>query len=963
MSLADLGEHVDDPSSEAAWSQAWEDVAACAGTDAAVGLTENEAAARLARFGPNELETAPPTPLWRRVAHQFTDPLVVLLLVAIGISVLAWATDGAEGSPLEAIVIAVIVIANAAIGTWQEDRAIKAVAALRRLAGTSSTVVREGRSREIASSELVHGDVLVLAQGDAVGADCRLIESAGMAVAEAALTGESSPVSKGVGVLPPSTPVPDRSNMAHQGTAVAAGRGVGIVVATGTRSEIGRIARLIEDADQDATPLQRQIDWLGRMLGLVVVTLAGIVVVTIVLTSDVSTFADFVDAALVGVSLAVAAVPEGLPAILTIVLALGVQRMAADHAIVKRLSSVETLGSASVICTDKTGTLTRNEMTIVAVVVPSGRAEITGVGHEAIGELVVDDPVGPADVVAEEVAAVITAGSIVNDASLAPAEEGGWDVGGDPTEVAFLVAEEKLGLRDRRRGRFVRLDELPFDSERKMMSTINDNGAEEIFGGVATSQVVFTKGAPDVLFDHCTFEQSGGSVRALTPARRRELAEQVDELADRALRTLAVAYRPIDDQHELARTESKLILLGMVGLADPPRAEVGDAIRDARRGGVRVIMITGDHPRTAARIAEQLDLTDGGASVVTGHELSAIGDVELADVVMDTNVFARVDPEHKLRLVRALQHGGRITAMTGDGVNDAPALKQADIGVAMGRSGTEVSKEAADMILADDNFATILRAVREGREIFADIQKFLRYLLASNTGEVLVVFLGVMFASTLGLSSGTGELAVPLLATQILWINLVTDGALALALGVDPSVENVMDRPPRPLDRRVVDRAMSTTIVFVGGVTAVVSLVAFDLELVGGLFGGTGDVATARTMTFTTLVLAQVCNAFTARSDTVSAFVDVFANRFLWGAALVTVAAQIAVVHVPWLSAAFDTESLTAGEWAICAGLASVVLLAAEVLKWSIRTSSRRRTADRRRMMTNGSGPATAAPR
>jgi calcium-translocating P-type ATPase len=666
------------------------------------------------------------------------------------------------------------------------------------------------------------------------------------------------------------------------------------------------------------------------------------VVAAILVTSDVSTFADFVEAALIGVSLAVAAVPEGLPAILTIVLAMGVQRMASHRAIVKRLSSVETLGSASVICTDKTGTLTRNEMTIVALLVPSGRAELTGVGHEPIGELrSTDMPVAPG--MASEVELLITAGSIANDASLQRAADGGWEIGGDPTEVAFLVAEEKLGLGHRRQSGHRRVDEIPFDSDRKLMTTINDNAVEGGFGGHATPRMIFTKGAPDVLFDRCRFERVGGSIRTLTPERRAELTEQVDGLADRALRTLAVAYRPASDELDWSGAESQLTLLGIVGITDPPRTEVGDAIRSAHRGGVRVIMITGDHPRTAARVAEQLDLAEPGCRVVSGSDLAAIGNAELDDLVMETNVFARVEPEHKLRLVRALQGNGQVTAMTGDGVNDAPALKQADIGIAMGVGGTEVSKEAADMILADDNFATILRAVREGREIFADIQKFLRYLLASNAGEVLVVFLGVMFASQLGLTAGAGELAVPLLATQILWINLVTDGPLALALGVDPSVENVMDRPPRTLTQRVIDRPMLTTILFVGVATAVVSLIAFDFALPGGLFEGSGDIATARTMTFTTLVLAQVFNAFTSRSDTISAFVDLFANRALWAAALLTVVAQAMVVHVPGLSAAFDTEPLSITDWSLCAGLASLVLVAAEMLKWSIRLRSHRR--------------------
>jgi magnesium-transporting ATPase (P-type) len=446
------------------------------------------------------------------------------------------------------------------------------------------------------------------------------------------------------------------------------------------------------------------------------------------------------------------------------------------------------------------------------------------------------------------------------------------------------------------------------------------------------------------LVDRCVAERAAGVVRPLTARRRGEIAAAVDALADEALRPLAVAYRPVDHDEDVATpAESDLILLGVVGIADPPRAEALQAVREAHAGGIRVVMITGDHPRTASSIGGQLGLGGGAHDVVTGHELDAMSDDDLATVVTEVDVYARVDPEHKLRIVRSLQRHGHVTAMTGDGVNDAPALKQADIGVAMGINGTEVSKEAADMILADDDFATILGAVREGREIFSDIRKFLRYLLASNTGEVLVVFLGVVFAAQLGLDEAAG-LAVPLLATQILWINLVTDGVLALALGVDPAVEDVMTEPPRAIGARMIDRAMLRTIVVIGSATALAGLVALDLRLAGGWLGGSGDIDTARTMAFTTIVLAQVVNAFCSRSDTVSIVVGFFTNRLLWLAAGVTVAAQVAVVHLPFLSLAFDTEPLSWREWGVCSLLAIGVLVPAEASKWWVR----RRDAERR---------------
>lgn len=912
--------------SEAPWARTVDEVIEDLDTDLRLGLSTAEADDRRRRFGPNELEAAKPPALLRRIGRQFTDPLVVLLLVAIGISIIGWLTEGRDGAPLEAIVIAAIVVINAVIGTWQEDRAIKAVEALRRLAASHANVVRDGRVQPVVSSELVPGDIVLFGQGDAVGADCRLCEVASLAIAEAALTGESDAVDKSTSPIPEATPLADRVTMAFQGTAVTIGRGRGVVVATGMSSEIGRIARLIDAVDRTDTPLQRQIDWLSKALGVVVLALASLVVAVIVATSDVSTFAGFVDALLVGVSLAVAAVPEGLPAILTIVLAMGVQRMAANNAIVKRLSSVETLGSAAVICTDKTGTLTRNEMSIVEICVSSGRFDI---GIEGVPP---------------EVGLVVTAGSIANDATLHLDSEGRWELTGDPTEIAFLLAEETLGLRPIREGTARRIDEIPFDSDRKLMSTINEYSPTIGLGGPDEPWTMFTKGAPDILFDRCDSELVGGTAVALTTPRKNELLSLVDTLADQALRPLAVAYRAVPDlDAAAARAETGLTLLGVVGITDPPRPEAFQAIDDAQRGGVRVVMITGDHPRTAVRIAAQLGLSDPESAAVTGDHLERLSDDELAGVVATTSVYARVDPEHKLRLVRALQRDGLVTAMTGDGVNDAPALRQADIGVAMGLNGTEVSKEAADVILGDDNFATIIRAVREGREIFNDIRKFLRYLLASNSGEVLVVLFGVLFASSLGLGGDAGELAVPLLATQILWINLVTDGALALALGVDPAVENVMDRPPRGLDERVIDGPMLKTIMTLGIATALVSLAALDLGLSGGLLGGTGDIDSARTMAFTTLVLAQVCNAFSARSDRVSAFVDPFANRLLWGAAVLTVAAQVAVVHLPGISAAFETESLSGWQWLVCAALASAVLVVAELFKLIVRSRSRPR--------------------
>jgi len=937
---------------DAVWARTVAEVVA----DVERGLTAAEVDARRRRFGPNELESEPPVPAWRRLVDQFRDPLVYLLLAAIVVSLVAWRLDDPEDAPVEALVIAAIVVANALLGFWQERRATAAVAALQQMAATRATVRRDGDVVSVANSELVPGDVVLLAEGDAVGADCRLVEAVAFQAAEAPLTGESEPVAKQTEPVPADAALGDRTNMAFNGTAVVRGRAVGVVVATGMATEIGRIASLLDTAGDDLTPLQRQVAWLGKALGAVVVVLAAIVVVAILATADVESAADVVDALVVGVSLAVAAVPEGLPAILTVVLALGVQRMAAKRAIVKQLSSVETLGSASVICTDKTGTLTRNEMTIVRVVTPSADVEITGSGYVIDGEVRRDGEVVHDEGLLDEIHLVVGAGSLANDASLRPVDDGRVDAVGDPTEAAFLVAERKLGLTEQRERRYRRVGEIPFNSERKLMSTIDRDHAGRPGGGDVPVLMVTTKGAPDVLLERCSRERVAGEVVALTEQRRAAILADVDRLADDALRTLAVAYRPLGDGRRAddpagdgdggldgdvvdESIEHDLIHLGVVGIIDPPRSEAATAIDEARAAGVRVIMITGDHPRTAARIGEQLGIgspasaNDGGGAGVTGRELAEQSADELRRTLDERSVFARVSPEQKLRIVEALQDDGHVVAMTGDGVNDAPALRQADIGVAMGINGTEVSKEAADMILADDNFATILGAVREGREIFDDIRKFLRYLLASNAGEVLVMFIGVLAAGLLGLTDAADGLAVPLLATQILWINLVTDSALALALGIDPSVENVMDRPPRRIDDRVIDRSMVTSIAVIGIVAALAGLVALDLELAGGLLGGSGDIETARTMVFTTIVLAQVFNAFNARSARVSAFVRPFDNRLLWAAVAFTVAMQALVVHAPPLQTAFDTVALDATRWGICLALATTVLFAEEIHK------------------------------
>jgi P-type Ca2+ transporter type 2C len=914
------------PPAQQPWSCAAAEVAARLETDPGHGLTAAEASARLGRHGANELQSAEAVPAWRRLLAQFNSPLIYLLLAAVLVSLVAWAADGAEGVPFDAVVILVIVVLNGVLGYVQEARAEEAVAALQRMSAPTATVRRDGREQRIPASGVVPGDVLLLAEGDAVGADGRLVEAASLMISEAALTGESEPVLKAVDPQPEAAALGERINMVFKGTSVVRGRGVAVVTATGMATEMGKVARLLGRTEQPKTPLQREVELIGRSLTIAVIVIALIVIGAILLTADLQETSDFVDVLLVGVSLAVAAVPEGLPAVLSVVLALGVQRMAKRSAIVKRLSSVETLGSASVVCSDKTGTLTRNEMTIQRVATASGEVEVTGSGYRPEGELRVDGAPVAEGPLLDEMRAVLGAGSLANDAVLHE-EDGEWTVQGDPTEAAFLVAEAKVeGLTVMRRERFERVGEIPFTSERKLMTTLQSDARE------ADIDVV-TKGAPDVLLARCTAERVAGRPRPLTDARRAEILAIVDRLAGLALRTLAVAYREMPRPIEDESVERELTYLGLVGIIDPPRAEARGAVAEAAAAGIRVMMITGDHPRTAARIAADLGIVEPGARALAGPELEALDGDGLRSAVHEVSVYARVAPEHKLRIVEGLHAEGQIVAMTGDGVNDAPALKASDIGVAMGQSGTDVAREAADMILADDNFATIVAGVREGRGIFANIRKFMRFLLSSNIGEVLTMFLGVVFAAGLGLHDTGEAVAVPLLATQILWINLLTDAAPALALGVDPPPDDVMRRPPRRLADRVIDRAMWVGIAWVGLVMALVTLVALDLRLDGGFLGGSGDIDEARTMAFTTLVLAQLFNCFNARSDRTTAFRHLFTNKWLFGAIALSSVLQVAVVQAAFLGDAFDTVPLALDDWLICISLASVVLWADELKK------------------------------
>ncbi|WP_332815328.1 cation-translocating P-type ATPase [Ramlibacter sp.] len=910
-------------------------VALAVGADLSQGLTAAEAGRRLAQHGPNALRGRPPPTPWRRLLAQFRDPLVYLLLGALAVALAAWMAEGRRGWPMDAVVIAAVMVFNALLGFAQESKAERAVAALARMTAATSLVLREGRRQRIPSEQLVPGDLLLLAEGDAVGADARLLQAAGLRVQEASLTGESAAVLKDPAPLAAPAPLGDRRCMVFKGTAVAQGNARAVVTATGMRTEMGAIAQMLESTGEEPTPLQEEVARIGRMLAVAVCAIAVVVVATVLLLSDARGPADVIAVLLLGVSLAVAAVPEGLPAILSVVLALGVQRMAAHRAVVRRLSSVETLGSASVICSDKTGTLTRAEMTIQRVCTASGGTTVTGAGYAPEGQVQLGGAALAAGPVHAEQAVVLGGGSLAGNAHLRQAEGGRWEIQGDPTEAAFLVAERKLGVHERRQRRFERVAEIPFSSERKLMSSVERDHEH------GDALVLVTKGAPDVLIGRCTRVRVGTQTLPFDDTQRARALADVAQLSDAALRTLAVAYRPLAQGEDPATAaEQDLVFAGTVGIIDPPREEAAQAIREARRAGIRVLMITGDHPGTAARIAADLGIVEPGAPALTGAGLDALDEPGLARAVREVSVYARVAPAHKLRIVHALQAAGAVVAMTGDGVNDAPALKAADIGIAMGLTGTEVSKEAARMILADDNFATIVEAVRQGRAIFDNIRKFLRYLLSSNMGEVLTVFLGVVGAGVIGLQpqGPGGALVLPLLATQILWINLITDSGPALAIGVDPPTADLMARPPRRRGERAIDARMWRGVIETGLVMALATLLTIDLYLPGGLIEGTQRLDSARTAGFTVLVFAQLFNCFNARSETASAFRHLFTNGWLWAAIGLSLALQVAVVHLGMLNAAFGTVPLSPGQWAVCAAMGSSVLWFGELRKGLLRS-------------------------
>ena len=895
------------------YRKATEEVLSLLSSDPEAGLDPAEAQRRLAEYGPNELVERGLKSPWLILWEQLTGLMVVILIVAAVVS-------GALGDWKDAIAILAIVVLNAVLGFSQEFRAEKAMAALKQLAVPLVKVRRDGHVMEISARELVPGDVVLLEAGALVPADGRLLESVNLRVEESALTGESEPVEKHVRVLDrPELAVGDRVNMVYMGTVVTYGRGVAVITATGMDTELGRIAELIQTVEREPTPLQRRLEQLGRGLAIAALLIVAVVFVLGLLRGE-----DWQLMLLTAISMAVAAVPEGLPAVVTIALALGAQRMLKRQALIRKLPAVETLGSVTVVCSDKTGTLTENRMTVTVLDVLGETQQVETLLRKGV-------PVADAELLpgqrppVRSLGLLAKAAALCNDASLEPTPEGGYRAVGDPTEGALVVAAAELGLvKGELDQRWPRVGEVPFTSERKRMTTVHRVGVtadQTDAPWCCGSYVAFGKGAVDSLLEISNRVWSGDEDIPLTDEMRARIVAANDGLAGQGQRVLGVAFRPFDEQPDEAQEaelEREMTFIGLVGMIDPPRPEVREAVGTAKSAGIRPVMITGDHPLTARQIAWELDIATDGQPL-TGRDLAQMSAGDLEDVVDQVAVYARVSPEHKLKIVQALQDRGQIVAMTGDGVNDAPALKKADIGVAMGITGTDVSKEAADMVLLDDNFATIVAAVREGRTIYDNIRKFIKYTLTSNAGEIWVMLLAPL-----------AGMPLPLLPLQILWINLVTDGLPGLALGVEPPERDTMRRPPYQPQENIFGRGLGRHVLWVGLLMGLVSLAM-------GYWTWRTGWDNWQTMLFTTLTLSQMGHALAVRSGESLFKVGLLSNKALLGAVLLTFVLQMAVVYVPFLQNLFKTDALALGELILSLVLSTVVFWGVEVEKWLIR--------------------------
>jgi Ca2+-transporting ATPase len=871
---------------------------------AATGLDENEVTRRRAEHGSNELVEQGGKSKWRILWEQFTATMVLLLIVAAAIA-------GALGEYKDMVAILAIVILFGLLGFFQEYRAEKAIAALKKLATPNVRVRRGGQLQDLSARDLVPGDIILLETGNMTPADCRLLESVNLRIQEAALTGESEPVEKmAASLAEDDLPLGDRRNLAYMGTLVTYGRGEAVVTETGMKTELGHIATLLQEVTSELTPLQRRLDDVGKQLAIAAVAIGALIFLQGWLRGE-----EIRLLFLTMVSIAVAIIPEGLPAVVTITLALGAQRMLKRHALIRKLPAVETLGSVTVICSDKTGTLTENRMTVTVLDVAGQRLNLAA------------EEMTPADDMSARLNLLLLGGALCNDAVPPASGNGAQTVLGDPTEVALILVAAQFGLSKPELERTLpRVDELPFDSERKRMTTLHRVGPNFSQVALSTPYLSLTKGAVDGLLQMASHVYTGNNqLEPLDEAWRERIETANTSLAGQGMRVLGVAYRALDEAPPLHSLEQDLVFVGMIGMIDPPRSEAKHAVATCRSAGIRPVMITGDHPLTAQYIARELGIMTEG-HVLTGSDLEQIGPGELHTHVDEIAVYARVSPEHKLRVVEALQNRGHIVAMTGDGVNDAPALKRANIGVAMGITGTDVSKEAADMVLRDDNFATIVAAVEEGRIIYDNLRKFIKFSLAGNIGKVAVMIFSPLLAL---LASPAAEevLLLPLLPLQLLWLNLLTDGLLGLGLGFETGERNVMCRPPRDPEEGVFSRGGTRQVIQIG---LLITLLALGL----GYGYAVAGHAVAQTMIFTTLALAQVWQALAVRSEEDSLFsIGLLSNKPLFGLALLVVALQLLAVYVPFLQEFFQTRPLSLTDLALSVGVSSLVLIAIEIEK------------------------------
>ncbi len=863
------------------------------------GLSAKDAEERLEKNGPNELKEKKKISPWKIFIRQFTSFMVMILIFAIIVS-------AAIGEFLDAIVISVIVILNGIFGFIQEFKAEKAIEALRKLTALKARVIRDGEVHEIDSRDLVPGDLILLTTGSKIPADARLIEAVALQADESSLTGESVPTRKEIDSLEGDIPITDRKNMVYMGTTVTKGRGKAVIASTGMNTEVGKIAEMVQEADEKTTPLQYKLKHFSKWLGFMTI---GICVIVFLIGVSREYFLEGIlnpehvtEFFLVAVALAVAAIPEGLPAIVTISLALGVRRMVKRNALIRKLSSVETLGSTNIICSDKTGTLTRNEMTVKEIYANDRLYDITGDGYSPKGDFMQDSQKVSN---LKDLEMMLRIGVLCNDSKIEN-EENRWKVIGDPTEAALVVSAAKAGIaKEEYEDKYPRTDELPFDSIKKSMATIHK---------AKKGKEAYVKGAPDMILNRCRYISIDGRVRKLTAKDKEKILKINHEMANKALRVLGFAYKSLKKGYETKNIEKDMIFVGLQAMMDPPREEVKDSIAKCRSAGIRTVIITGDHKMTAIAVAKKLGLFGEDNIALSGDELDDLSDKELAETLDRLTICARVSPEHKVRILDAFKNTGHVVAMTGDGVNDAPALKRSDIGVAMGITGTDVAKESSDIILTDDNFASIVNAVEEGRGIYNSIKQFIQYTLSSNFGEILVIFIAILIGWPL-----------PLVAIQILWVNLLTDGLPGLALGLDSFDRDIMKKKPRKKTEKIISSEILQNIFIVGIVMAAGTLLMFNFY---GIF-----TEKARSIAFTTLILFQLFNVMTFKSKHFR--FDLRVNKFLIGSILISVLLQFIVIYTP-LNKAFGTVPLTPADWLLIVAVSSTLYFILEIRKMLI---------------------------